>query len=318
MSARATKQTLRDYCNWTTDLAELARVSKTSCAEDKVFCNDVKRQLHEHMQTHHIDCFYDTVSGKFLYRTSRSSPKALSEEMQLLVLEEIGKAETEGKLKFVDIKTLVLDVIRLIQQVRTNKTESIKIDVKKPASASDAVTPTVKEVVTMLSAYIATDDKLSKLDSFGKDVKKNLTEKLKDVKPLVEDYCKTHSIIKKPMDFRRRISSEFTTCVTKFEPDYFNKVKSQHARRFLQYKQSKSRNCKVVTLRPSKKHMTEVLEQLTTQQTAGWTHVKLVQTLFKKLHEEAEENIVKKLEENETNPVFKLSLLGVATEDDDE
>jgi len=315
-SSRAIKQALRDYCNLTTDLAELGSVSKTQCAEDKVLLNECKRQLHEHMQAHHIDCLFDEASGKFLYRAFRSSARPLSEDMQALIIEEIAQAEQEGKLKFVDLESLVLDVVRLIQQVRTGKTESLKISDKKPTSVAAAVTPSVQELAKLLSTYLSLDEKLKKLDASMKEVKKELTEKLTEVKPLVEEYCKSRSIVKKPMDFQRRMSSSFSGCIVKFEPGYFNRVKQARARRFLQYKQSKYRNRKVTTLRPSKKHMAEVLEGLTTKKTSGWTHTSLVQTLFKTLYEEAEEVLVKKLEENENTPVFKVSLTGKDEEEE--
>lgn len=316
-SARTIKQALRDYCNLKTDLDELSDSKKRACAEDKVFCADLKRQLQEYMQAQHIDCLLDTASDKFLCRMSRSSPKPLSESMRDLILKEIGDAEREGKLKFIDIDTLILDVITLIQKLRTNKTEMLKITDKKPSSVGDAVIPSVQEVQTMLASYIEVDAKISALEESAKGVEKDLKDKLTQVVPLVEDYCKSHSVIKKPMNFPRRMSSEFTSCITKFEPEYFSRVKNQSARRFLQYKQSKSRARKVTTLRPSKKHMVEVLGDLTASKKSGWSHVKLVQSLFDTLQQEAEDLIAKKLQKNEDDPVFKVSLCGKVNDDDE-
>lgn len=304
------KQALKNYCNWSTDLADLAEARKVSCAEDILRRNELKCQIHEYMQAQHIDCLYDESRTKFVYRAVRKSARPLSEDMQALILEEIGKAERDGKLKFVDIEMLILDVIRLIQQTRATSTETLKLGDKKPATAGDAVVPTIPAVATMLATYIDLDAKLVRLDAAVKKVKDDLTARIKEVKPIVEGYCKTRSVIKKPMDFNRRMSSGFSKCIVEFDPTYFSRVQKQKARRFLQYKQSRSRNRKVSTLRPSKKHMTEVLETLTRQKTTGWTHVGLVQQLFKSLYDEAEQLIVKKLEENESNPVFKVSLTG--------
>ena len=310
-------QALRSFCNLSSDLEELTTVQAQACAEDAAFCTNAKRQLHEHMQTHKIDCMLDILSGKFLCRVTRSTPKALSEEMQELILEEIGKAENEGKLTFMNTEALILDVIRLIQQVRTSKTESLQICAKKPPSVADAVVPTVKEVASMMSMYIQLAEKIAGLAKIAGDTKKELVEKIEALKPSVEEYCRSRNLIKKPITFPRRMSTAFTACVTKFEPAYFSTVKSRKSRRFMQYKQSKARARKISALRPSKKHMVEVLETLTSQQTSGWTHVKLVKTLFERLYKEAEDSIAEKLKENEANPVFKVSL-GRKGADDEE
>ena len=314
MSNRAIKQALRDYCNWSTDLAELATVSRKVCAEDKMYCNDMKRQLHEYMQQQHIDCMLDTASQKFLFRSVRNVPRPLTEDIQSLILQEISKAEQEGKLVNTDTETLILDVITLIQKCRTGKSETLKIGDKKPTSVATVVTPQVPEVGKMLSNYIAIVEKNNQLDTSAKQVKKDLAEKIKEVEPIVKEYCSSHSIVKKPMNFPRRMSAEFSSCITKFEPSYFSTVKSKTARRYLQFKRSKCRNRKITTLRPSKKHMVATLEALTTQRKTGWSHTKLVRELFKTLYDEAEQAVIRKIQENETTPVFKVSL-GASVED---
>jgi hypothetical protein len=306
------KQALKNYCNWSTDLAELAGARKVGCADDILRRNELKRQIHEYMQAQHIDCLYNEKRAKFVYRAVRKNARPLSEDMQSLILEEIGKAEREGKLQFVDTEMLILDVIRLIQQTRTASTETLKVSDKKPSTIGDAVVPTIPAVAAMMSTYLDLEAKLCRLDAAVKQVKDDLTARINEVKPIVAEYCKARSVIKKPMDFNRRMSSSFSKCIVEFDPTYFSRVRRQKARRFLQYKQSRSRNRKVTTLRPSKKHMTETLEMLTRQKTTGWTHVKIVKQLFKTLYDEAEQTIAKKLEENESNPVFKVSLTGMS------
>lgn len=305
---RAIKQALRDYCNLRSDIDEISQVSKEMCAEDKAYATELKRRVHEYMQSQRIDCMFDVSSGKFVYRASRKTAKPLSEDMQALIVEEVEKQEREGKLTFVDVETLLLDVIHLIQEVRSTQTETLKIGDKKPASVADAVTPHIPEVAQMLKTYVEMEEKLKQASALVSNVKSQLGEKLNEVVPIVREYCATHKIVKKPMNFRRQWSTTFTKSVAHFDPTYMQKTTPQTTRRYLQYKQSKARNRKITTLRPSKKHMAEVLENITSSRSLGWTHSKVVKQLFVKLYEEAEQAVEKKLQENETAPVFKVSL----------
>lgn len=306
--ARSIRQALRDYCNLNSDLADLAVISKQVGAEDKQYLAEMKRQTHEYMQTHHVDCFLDGASGKFVYRASRLVPRPLSAELEEMILAEIDKAEQEGKLVAADVEAVLLDVVTMIQKIRSHKTESLRIGPKKPTSIKDVVEPKIKEVRDMLSKYVALTDQTTDRDTAVSTAKKIIKEKLTEIVPAVKDYCAAQSIVKKATNFPRRWTAVFTSCVNGLLPDYFSTVKKHTARRYLQYKQSKARNCKVTSLRPSKTHITDILTDLARETPTGWTHLSMAKRLFKRLHEEAEQTIVTKLAANDTAPVFKVSL----------
>lgn len=316
--AQSLKQALRAYCNLNSDIDDLNQIVKNTCADDKAYEAELKRRTHEYMQTHRIDCLFDAMTGKFVYRNVRSTPRPLSEDMQALVIAEIEKAEREGKLVATDVETLLLDVITMIQSVRSSKTESLKISEKKPASIKNAVEPSVKKVGEMVNQYVVLAEQNAVKAAQVAQVKKDLKEQLQQIEAPVKQYCEAKSIEKKPLNFPRRWSTQFSNCVSTLDPTYFTKVKKHTARRYLKYTKFRARNRTVKSLRPSKKHMKEVLTDLVTERQTGWTHVSIVKTLFKKLYEEAEAKIVQKLQECETTPVFKLSLGSKLGMDDDD
>ncbi len=316
--ARSLRQALRDYCNLNADLADLTAALNEAHGEDKQYLTGLKRRVHEYMQLHKVECFFDAQSTQFVYRSARNTARPLSDEMQQLILEEVAKAEQTANLSGTDVQTLLLAVIALIQEVRTKTTETLKIASKKPETIKVAVTPDIPEVTHMVHEYITLTQKINHANAAVTQVKKDLKEQLVSVEPVVKEYCAGHSIVKKPMNFPRRWSSAFSTCMAAMDPEYFKKKHARTARRYLQYKQSKARNRKVTTLRPSKKHMTEILQNVVASKKTGWTYTTLVQTLFRYLYQEAEEAIVHKLEESDKTPVFKVSLGATVGLEEDE
>ena len=314
--SRTLRHALRKYCNLNADLDALTETSKEARADDKAFLEDLKRRVHEYMQKHKIECFFEENSKKFIYRSSRATTKPLTEALRALIIQEVEKAEKDGKLTYTDTESLVLTVIELVQQARRGKSESLKISDTKPASIKKVVTPTVVEVQKMLRQYVEHFEKEAKLDESINLVKKDLKNQIQEILPTVEGYCKEKNVIKKPMNYPRQWSTSFTKCITTLKPDYFKKTKQHVARRFLQYKQSKARNRKVTTLRPSKTHMVDLLHQFVEHKKSGWTFSNIIKRLFEKLHDEAEEAVAKKLEANETSPVFKVSMGKTIDEED--
>ena len=306
--AKSLRKALRDYCNLDSDLKDLAEAKKTVIPEDKAHIATLRQRLEKHMVEHKVDCFFDPGTQKFVYRSKRTTTKPLTEELQDTIIQVLEQKQQNGELNaIVDMEQFIKVIVDNIQLLRAKHTSFIAMSDKKPSSIKTVVTPAITKIQELVHDYITHSEKLKELETQINAARKEINVKLEEAKPIVEIYCRDNSIIKKPMNFKRQWSTEFSSCITKLNPHYFTKVKKHTARRYLQYKQSKSRNRKVTSLRPNKGHIVELLTSFTQQRT-NWTHVNIVKELFRVLQEEAEEKIAKKLEENESSPNYKLSL----------
>lgn len=304
-ASRTSRAIIRQYCNLASDLDELQALSKQVLAEDTKQLKDMKQRIQTYMREHKIDCMYDEVYKKFLYRATMNKPRPITEEVQGYIISEIEKAEAAGTLVVSDMESFVLEIVDLIQNLRKTPVEVVKTAVKKPATVREAVTPTVRPVAARLSQYFELETKHKDLSTHIAETKKQIQSQINDVKPAIEEFCSAKKLVRKKMNFPRRRSTMFAKCASALDPEYFNRVKHQSGSRYLTYKQSKARNRKVTSLRPSKKLLKDVATELCKNR-ATWKYSEAARHIFQRLQQDAEASILKKLEENETNKVFKL------------
>ena len=302
------KRAMRQYCNAQADLHDLQQYQKAAIKPELDVCKQLKTQLHDYMKEHDVQCLLDSHTKQFVYRQSRKTPRALTVELEEIIVDEIQKAETAGQLSpSTDLAELVQDVVRMVQEVRSMTVESLKIASKQPPSIKISLTPTVPEVQKLLSTYLLKTQECNDKAGQIKEAKSSIQATLAEATPHVYNYCVQKGAVKKPVNFKRNWSSAFSSCITKLNPNYFSKARPATTPAFLQMKQSKPRVRQVKALRPSKKRMLEVLTNLS-QQKKSWTATSLTKNLFQLLRQEAEQNLVAKFESAEKDPVFKLSL----------
>lgn len=302
------KAALTQYCNIQADLHELKLFKAQTLKPETDHFNHLKKQVHDYMKEQHVECLVDEHTGLFVYRASRKTPRPLTIDLEEIIVDEIRKAEASGQIAGgTDITELVQTVIKLVQEIRSTTTESLKIVEKQPPSIKTCMSPVVKEVKELLASFCAYHIKQKKINQTLKHTTSEINEKLKQVLPTVQQYCSKKGIIKKPVTFRRNWSSAFSSCVTSFHPTYFDKPHPAKSQAYLQYKKTVVRKREIKSLRPSKKYMQEMLCNLSTTK-SSWRPSELAKALFKTLREEAEQKMITKLETAETEPVFKVSL----------